>query len=182
MIDIDKAFEGRWRIKAHIEGGTGCVKGSIGGFTTIPEQLQAIKELCRDFFEAGIMLAEQATMPEGSPEGNCEVHTSQILPDGSGTPWQELSPFEYWWKLYDLKVGRDKCEKKWAKLTEKEKAECIAATPAYVASTPDKQFRKRPLTYLNGKCWNDEIINRNGTQQPTIEQQRRDKLASILTD
>jgi hypothetical protein len=27
----------------------------------------------------------------------------------------------------------------------------------YVNSTPDVKFRKNPLTYLNGKNWNDEI-------------------------
>ena len=181
---IDKMFEGRWRIKGKMIGRKNA------DFTVMSmDEYNFVKDLCRDFFEAGIHLADkEATVPEGSPEGKAvtphtEVHTSKILPEGSGTPWQEVDPFEYWWKLYDLKVGRDKCEKKWAKLTEKEKAECIAATPAYVRSTPDKQFRKRPLTYLNGKCWNDEIINRNGTNtQPTIEQQCRDKLASILTE
>ena len=41
----------------------------------------------------------------------------------------------------------------------------------YVDSTPDKQFRKDPTTYLNNECWNDEIIvktnkpnNGNSTQ------------------
>lgn len=27
----------------------------------------------------------------------------------------------------------------------------------YVKSTPDKQFRKNPQTWLNGQCWNDEV-------------------------
>lgn len=170
---ILQAFEGRWRIKKEYLPLDSLKYEGIA---------ERIKDLCLDFFRTGILLAEQSTVPEGSPEGKCEVQTSQILPDGTGTPFEEVDPFEYWWKLYDLKVGRDKCEKKWAKLTEKEKSECIAATPAYVASTPDKQFRKRPLTYLNGKCWNDEIIpHNNGTNKPTIEQQRIDKLADILT-
>jgi hypothetical protein len=89
--------------------------------------------------------------------------------------------FDTWWKLYDLKVGKDTCFKKWVKLSLDEIDACIAATPAYVAATPDKQFRKRPLTYLNQKAWNDEIIPRNnGNTKPTIEQQRLDKLADIL--
>lgn len=186
MINVDKAFEGRWRIKGKMIGRKNA------DFTVMSMyEYNFVKDLCRDFFEAGLALGQRDYVPLDKLETfkaempytpHVEVHTSRILPDGSGTPWQELDPFEYWWKLYDLKVGRDKCEKKWAKLTEKEKSECIAATPAYVQSTPDKQFRKRPLTYLNGKCWNDEIINRNGTNQPTIEQQRVNKLADILTD
>lgn len=28
--------------------------------------------------------------------------------------------------------------------------------PRYVAATPERRYRKNPLTYLNGKCWQDE--------------------------
>jgi hypothetical protein len=35
--------------------------------------------------------------------------------------------------------------------------------PAYVASKPDRQYRKNPLTWLNGKCWQDEV---QAAQQP----------------
>jgi hypothetical protein len=66
---------------------------------------------------------------------------------------------------------------KWKKMTGAEHFDCIAATPAYVESTPDKAYRKDPLTYLNGKCWNDEIIMKNGTDKSTAD---REKLASIL--
>jgi hypothetical protein len=173
---ITQAFEGRWRIKAesHSEA---WIKG--------------VKDLCRDFFTAGILIAEQATVPEVSTSGLITYDAE--YPDG--TPIGKITVmhdpvldtadqgFETWWKLYDLKVGKEKCMQKWAKMTVKDREACIAATPAYVASTPDKQFRKRPLTYLNQKSWNDEIIPRNnGTDKPTIDQQRTDKLASILTE
>lgn len=168
---INQMFEGRWRIKGFDDYEVRQLSG------------ETVKALCRDFFEAGILLSEGSVsggISATNPTPHVEVHTSQILPDGTATPWQEADPFDYWWKLYDLKVGKEKCMKKWATLNEQEKAECIAATPAYVRSTPDKKFRKRPLTYLNGKCWNDEIITRNANTQPTIEQQRLNKLIDIL--
>ena len=112
---------------------------------------EEIKELCQDFFEAGFILGHGA-------------ETATISPPG----------FEEWWDMYDLKCARKDCEKKWAKLTPKEQADCIAATPAYVASTPDKQFRKRPLTYLNQKAFYDEIIIRH-----TPEQQRQQRLTEV---
>lgn len=31
--------------------------------------------------------------------------------------------------------------------------------PLYVASTPDKQWRKHPYTYLNNQGWEDEMVN-----------------------
>jgi len=180
--DIDKAFQGRWHMKQATVTDL-ILRAFYGDHPTVQEISSGIESLCRDFLEAGIMLADKDCVidkPKFVP--TCEVHVSQFLPDGTSTPWQELDPFEYWWNLYDLKVGKEKCMKKWSKLTEKEKSECIAATPSYVHSTPDKQFRKRPLTYLNGKCWNDEIIIKNEPSKPTLEEQRLNKLAAILTD
>ena len=86
--------------------------------------------------------------------------------------------FEQWWKMYDLKCGKSECIKKWQKLTYEEKQACLIATPAYVASTPDKQYRKRPLTYLNQKAWNDEIIERHTTEQQ--RQQRLNESAALV--
>ena len=68
-------------------------------------------------------------------------------------------PFETFWNLYDKKEDRIKCEGKWNKLTLKEQEKCIANLPNYILSTPDKQFRKNPATYLNNKSWENEISN-----------------------
>lgn len=85
----------------------------------------------------------------------------------------EQFPFEEFWNSYDKKKGPEDCKKKFAKLTEKEKEQIWKHVPEYVRSTPDKQFRLNPLTYINGKHWNDEIIFKNGTngtnQQSTGE-------------
>jgi hypothetical protein len=71
----------------------------------------------------------------------------------------ELYPsFDDFWGAYQKKRGRDACEKKWGKLAQSDREACIAAIPAYIQATPDPQFRKDPLTYLNQKSWNDEII------------------------
>jgi len=76
-------------------------------------------------------------------------------------------PFENFWNLYDKKEDKIKCERKWSALTNKERIECIAKLPAYVNSTPDKQFRKNPATYLNNKSWENEII-KLGASKPTL--------------
>ncbi len=85
----------------------------------------------------------------------------------------EKFPFEEFWNTYDKKNDRVACEKKFNKLTEKEKELIWQHVPKYVLSTPDKQYRKNPETYLNNKCWNDEIItnskNATGKQPTTAE-------------
>jgi hypothetical protein len=68
--------------------------------------------------------------------------------------------FEQFWDLYDYKKSRDKAEKAWKTLNQQEKALALQHAPVYAQSTPDKQFRKHPTTYLNNKSFNDEIIER----------------------
>lgn len=76
--------------------------------------------------------------------------------------------FEEWWLWYDYKVSKDKAKKSWNKLNENEKDLALQSVQAYVQSTPDKTYRKHPTTYLNQKCFNDEIINRNTTSQSRV--------------
>lgn len=67
--------------------------------------------------------------------------------------------FDLFWDLYDKKVGdKTKIEKKWNKLTNQQREDIVKYIPKYIASQPDKQFRKHPETFLNQKGWEDEII------------------------
>ena len=126
-----------------------------------PITYDILRDLCRDFFEAGIIIA------------------SSQFPAVSCDPASQTD-FDVFWNQYDKKVGRTKCEKLWSKLSVGEKTECIAYVPLYVQAQPDKQYRKNPETFLRNKSWNDEIIFRNNDNKPTIEQQRIEKLADIL--
>lgn len=66
--------------------------------------------------------------------------------------------FEKWWELYGKKRGKKKSYARWCRMSMKDKVSCLNAVEDYVKSTPDVKYRKDPLTYLNGECWNDEII------------------------
>ncbi|MBL4795912.1 MAG: hypothetical protein JKY50_00705 [Oleispira sp.] len=65
--------------------------------------------------------------------------------------------FSEFWDMYDKKTGLDKCKQKFKKLSKTDQELIFTLLPAYIQSTPDKQYRKNPLTWLNGKHWNDEI-------------------------
>ena len=168
--EIIKAFNNRWRIKRVANADVFDAIGST--YETL------IRSICRDFFEAGILLGEGYCVDEiVNPDAGMIIYKHDPIFDTAD------SGFSEWWELYNKKRGKEKCMKKWEKMSYEDRRACIEATPAYVASTEDKQFRKDPLTYLNGKCWNDEIIIRqNGNNKPTAEQRRIDKLADILTD
>lgn len=73
--------------------------------------------------------------------------------------------FELFWNIYDKKTGKDKCLKKWLSLKDNEKVIIFEKLPLYINNTLDVKYRKDPLTYLNGKHWNDEIIDYNKPRQ-----------------
>lgn len=68
-----------------------------------------------------------------------------------------LSDFDIFWNAYSKKVGAAKCKSKWLKLTDDQRRKCLNVVGAYVRSTPDPQFRKNPITWLNGEHWEDDI-------------------------
>jgi len=63
--------------------------------------------------------------------------------------------FEDFWTLYSKSVDKQKCLDKFEKLSDEEIKSIFETLPFYIIQTPDKTYRKNPLTYLNGKCWND---------------------------
>ena len=70
-----------------------------------------------------------------------------------------IASFDKFWNLYGKSTDKQKCLEKFVKLTEDEIKSIFETLPVYLLQTPDKKYRKNPLTYLNGKCWNDIDIN-----------------------
>lgn len=86
----------------------------------------------------------------------------------------DIISFEWFWNTYDKKVDRTKCESKFKNLSNTEKEKIKEVLPAYVKSKLDIQYRKNPLTWLNGKCWNDEITEAP-TNNPILTQKSIDE-------
>ena len=96
--------------------------------------------------------------------------TQQSLPEpqikalegnvGNTTINTDYASFEAFWTMYDKNIGKESSQKVWNSLTQSEKEAIMLSLPKYVESTPDKVYRKNPLRYLNGKHWEDEIVNR----------------------
>lgn len=159
---ILKAFNNRWRIKSE-NNPKALIKG--------------VRDLCLDFFRAGILLGEGFQVAEifngeGEPTGQTMAYMRDPILDTADNGFSDF------WNLYDKKVGRPKCEKLWEKLTINEKEACLGYIPLYKQAQPDKQFRKNPETFLRNKSWNDEIIYRNNEQQQ--QQQRLAEAARII--
>lgn len=85
------------------------------------------------------------------------IYNTTNLQINKSTSLQYSSEFDFFWDSYNKKIDRTKCEKVWNKLTESEIGKIIESVVDYVKVNSEVQFRKNPLTYLNGKCFNDEI-------------------------
>ena len=70
----------------------------------------------------------------------------------AAAPAAEPSDFEAFWDAFDKKEDRHKCTLKWKALDEADRAAALAHAPLYAKATPEKRYRKNPLTYLNGRC------------------------------
>jgi len=80
--------------------------------------------------------------------------------------------FEKFWNDYGKKKEKFKSSKLYSRIPEKERIKIKEHVPQYVLSTPEIKFRKNPLTYLNGKCWEDEIEVNAGTEREQAERER----------
>lgn len=90
--------------------------------------------------------------------------------------------FDDFYDAYQKKVGKKAAQKAWTNCVGgnlETRRKIMEHVPKYVASTPDKKFRKHPATYLNGECWEDEIITSDSKQNSswaTAASDLKDKL------
>lgn len=67
--------------------------------------------------------------------------------------------FLAFWRAYDHKVDKVMAAKAWVRIAPSPDlaAEITKAAEAYAASKPDKQYRKHPTTWLNNRCWENDL-------------------------
>ena len=88
-------------------------------------------------------------------ENNTNRETNKLKKEGL-LP-EALKLFEQFWDAYDKKEDRKKCLDHWQKLSPSEQETVLTHAPAYVKTKPDVQYRKYPLTYLNGEVWKEPV-------------------------
>jgi hypothetical protein len=93
---------------------------------------------------------------ESKVEANNNVNNNNNVNDNKNK--EEKINFDIFYNLYDKKVDGKDSKLKWDRLDLQTQQLILSILPKYIKSTPDKQFRKSPLVYLNKKAWEDEII------------------------
>lgn len=67
------------------------------------------------------------------------------------------SLFLKFYSLYGRDIDKPRVWSKWQRLTEEEKKKIMDYVPLYVAATPDKRYRRAPLTFLEKRTWENEL-------------------------
>jgi hypothetical protein len=105
----------------------------------------------------------------------------------------EQYPFETFWNTYDKMRNRGDCEFVWQRLSDTDKANIMQHVTKYIASTPNKKYRKDPITYLKKRSWEDEIItdttpqnngnnNKQYNNRLAQQQQNNEVLCNIMAE
>ena len=93
--------------------------------------------------------------------------------------------FDLFWSLYPKKVDKVNALKKWASLklyNHRSMQECINGLKEQLRLKDErfkreKQFIKSPTVYLNGQCWNDEIIQKQEHKKEWLTDAQVDNMA-----
>ena len=93
-----------------------------------------------------------------------------LIPESKSN--DRLLGFEDFWSAYDHKKSKPLAQKAWKQIGVDDGllSTILHAVHAYVRNTPDKQYRKHPATWLNQKCWEDEI-----TESKPVETEKERK-------
>jgi hypothetical protein len=94
--------------------------------------------------------------PMAKMADNVNVNVNDSVSDNVNDKYS--NEWTVFWDTYAKKVDLKKCKEKFKKLKPEEVSAILAHIPKYVNSTPDVKYRKNPLTYLNGRGWEDEIL------------------------
>ena len=101
-----------------------------------------------------------------TPEIEIELEIEKKI---NNTSSKDDGEFDLFWNIYNKKVEKHKCKLKWNRLPKADKKEIFNTVKKYVESTPDKQYRKNPLSYLNGRVWEDEIETYDKELKTTVK-------------
>jgi hypothetical protein len=88
-----------------------------------------------------------------------EIKEDEIKEEEEELPLPLDNDFDLFWNKYNKKIDSTKCKAKFNKLSKIKIETILKVVDSYVAATSDVQYRKNPLTWLNGECWKDVEVN-----------------------
>jgi len=87
-------------------------------------------------------------------------------------PANAVPTFDEWWVVYPRKQGKADAEKKFAKLSDVDKYNCLQGTVYQTEHNPqwkDPSYIPLPSTFINQKRWQDEIVEGKDAKARVVE-------------
>lgn len=89
--------------------------------------------------------------------------------------------FDDFWSIYPVKKEKKKCADKYAKISEKEREIIKLTISDFVKFKPFPSYNHpNPITYLNGKRWEDEITRPESTERHIRRLGKDDLVPGVL--
>ena len=111
------------------------------------------------------------------------ISKSEDISDSEdSTMARKTKAFDMFWVLYDKKTDQIRTKKSFVNLTLREMGLAIKGVEPYVASTPDKKYRKNPCTWINQKGWESELIISADGKSSEVKDANLYKKPNYITD
>lgn len=163
---LSNAKDEQWQCL--IDGGYIKVTKDNVSIAFLDEQIQELSEQRNKRVEAG-RKGGQASVKQRLSNAKPKVKHKDIDKDIEVDKEKEelITVFDIFWKSYDYNVGLRQVQDEWTQITRdmpNEIPKILEHVPKYVASKPDKKYRKNPENYLKERVWMDDIVD--STKKP----------------
>lgn len=108
----------------------------------------------------------------GIPENTRNTNKNININKNKNINKEDNKQFEAFWNLYNKKIARDECLKKWNFLKQEDREKIIATLPDRLKKF-GWEYQPHPSTYLNQKRWNDEVASAKVDKEKALEERRR---------
>jgi hypothetical protein len=133
------------------------IDGEFFSSASVEKRISKRIEISQSASKSAKIRWEKVKQNTNAMHSHNQRNTDVMQNKGKESKINTIYSFDEFWNLYGKKVDTKKCKDKFEKLSYKELEQIKSSLPDYIVNTPDVQYRKNPLTYLNGKCWMDEI-------------------------
>ena len=130
--------------------------------------------------------------PKGYPDGlangkqneSSKVKESKVKERNNGKQLlssKQQEGFDLFYDAYGKKIAPNDAKKAWKKISPELYDKIILSAEKANRSNHDKQYQKNPSTWLNGGCWDDEIITTVIEKQDEEPEYSQDEIMKLFS-
>ena len=135
------------------------IQNFIGESSTEADRIRAYRSKIENEKRTNVQQKYDKSTPELELKKELELKR-EIKRTNTADKSASESSFNLFWSNYDKKRDRKKCLEQWSKKMTTEQRDLAIVKAKEQTDGVEQQFRKDPIRWLKGECWNDEIIKK----------------------